>query len=339
MNRPNLLRTSLLLVILTWNTSVVAQDASTPTADKPANESPTIDPVVITAPPAPAATTPATTTPATTTPATTTPAATTPAATTPAATTPAPTPPAASTGAAPELDAATFSTTTLTPPVVPGGDASETTEAPEHEGRFVLMAVMENRWNTSAGYDLFAEDDVLSFLGLALGADLVSFRDRLTLAVELGWNTASTHRNDVLGGDIGRTELNVHHAQASVVARYSALPWLAPHARLTLGLSFLDLALQSNGDDKTFEDHTTSPSLGLGIGTSIQTPPGTLSRDRGPFSHVQIGLRAELGYTLASDAGFTLKDSSDLRVPSAGTSLGGLARSGPSIHTALFVRL
>jgi len=201
------------------------------------------------------------------------------------------------------------------------------------------MAVMENRWNTNSGYDLFADDDVLSFLGLALGADLVSFGDRVTLGAELGWNTASTHRNDLLGGDLDRSELNIHHAQASLVARYSALPWLAPHARLTLGLSFLDMALQSNGDDKNFEDHTISPTLGLGIGTSIQTPPGALSKNRGAFSHVQIGLRAELGYTLAGDAGFALKDNSDLRVPSAETSLGGLARSGPSIHTAFFVRL
>lgn len=204
---------------------------------------------------------------------------------------------------------------------------------------FSVLGVIDNRWNTSNAFDLYNEDDVTTFLGLALAYDVARLSEQFALAVEAGWNMGSTDRDGTLGGTLGRAELTTHNTHLALVARYDLLPFLAPHARLSAGLSFVDMALQSPGDNTTFEDHAVAPFLGIGLGASLQTPPGLLATRRGHLRSAQVGVRFEVGYTFSGDVGFSLDGDNNVRVPVGETSLGSLPRSGAYIHTALFARL
>lgn len=204
--------------------------------------------------------------------------------------------------------------------------------------RFVVMGQVDQRWNTAAAFDLYAEDNVTTFGGVALGYELVALTPELGLTLELGWSIGGTDRNSLLGNAISRTELRTNNIIAAAVARWDLLPWLAPHARLGLGLSVVEMSIDSAADDTTFDDNVVAPLLGLGVGASLQTPRGLLATSAGEFTSVQLGVRLELGYTLAGSAGFELQGDPDVRVPVGATSLGGLPRSGPHIHSAAFVR-
>jgi hypothetical protein len=123
-----------------------------------------------------------------------------------------------------------------------------------------------------------------------------------------------------------------------VVGRYDLTAFFSPHARVAVGLTFLDASLTSGADDTTFEDSTVAPFVSFGLGASLLTPRGLLETKQGYLHSLQLGIRGELGYTLASGAGFTLEGDDNLRVPVDETSLGSLSRSGPYIQTALFAR-
>jgi hypothetical protein len=220
----------------------------------------------------------------------------------------------------------------------PVEDDSAVTDFSNVRSPFSVMGVVDHRWNTAPSFDLFSDNDVTHFYGVALAYDVISFSDKLNVAMELGWNTGNSHRSDLLGGAISHTTLLTHNVNTAVTARFDLLPWLAPHARLSLGLSVLDMSLTSQGDDRTFADHVVSPFIGLGVGTSIQTPAGALATRNGHFSSLKLGVRFEGGYTLAGSAGFSLHANDNPRVPVTDSSVGGLARSGVYIQTAGFVR-
>lgn len=226
----------------------------------------------------------------------------------------------------------------VTPAAAPRPAVAEDLDPEDARSCLSLFGVIDHRWNTSDGFDLFSDNNVTQHYGLALAYDLATLTDQLTLALEVGWNTGSSHREALLGGDLTRTELTTHSVIAAAVARYDLWPWLAPHARMSLGMSFVDMSLATT-QDSTFKDNTSAPLLGLGIGASIQTPPRKLATRSGGFASLQIGLRLELGYTLMGDAAFSLHADDDLRVPVTDSSTGGLSRSGPYIQSAVFARL
>lgn len=320
MSRSTTMRAWMLIapLLITWSTTVSAQvtpieiTPASPTTPPPTDAAPppapVVEPVVITAGTPEAK-----------------PDATAPAAAAPTS----PTPPATQVELAPssaqENEAG-------------DGEDSDDEEASEARSCVSLFGVVDHRWNTATGFDLFSDDDVTHFYGLALAYDIAALTDQLTLALELGWNTGSTHRNDLLGVEIRRTELSTHNVIAAATARYDLLPWLAPHARMSLGLSVVDMQLEG-AQDGTFKDQAIAPMLGLGVGASVQTPLRALASRQGDLASLQLGVRFELGYTLAGNTAFSLHADDKLRVPVSDASLGGLSRSGPYIHSAIFARL
>jgi len=328
MSRPQTTRAAVLFVALAWTGMLHAQATPTaappkpadaqptaPAAAAPAPVPPTIEPVVITSAPEAAAASPTTTTPA------------------PPATPPAPAPPESAPSAPAHVEPVHGSVSHRA--AAPVDDAA----AVHVSSPFSVMGVIDHRWNTSSSFDLFADNDVTTFYGLAIAYDFLSLTDDINLGLELGWNTGDTNREGLLGGNISRTEMLTHNANAAVTARIDLFPWLAPHARLSGGFSVIDMSLRTQLDDVTFTDHVVAPFLGLGVGASIQTPARALATRKGQLNSLRIGARFEVGYTLAGDAAFTLRAKDDLRVPVTDASTGSVSRSGPYIHTAAFVRL
>ncbi len=171
-------------------------------------------------------------------------------------------------------------------------------------------------------YDLLSEEDTAWRFGLGAEADLV--RDLATgiLSVEVSW--AREEAGDDLLGGVLSTELVVDHYGVGARWRKELLPFLAPYARLVVGISDTDLGIRTSDVEsgaRRFDSEEWLPWASLGAGVSFMT-----LHDK-PVAVVFV---VEGGYVLSSGLDLALEPSTDSdRLTSSGATLGKLARSTP----------
>lgn len=186
-------------------------------------------------------------------------------------------------------------------------------------------------WQTDPGFDLLSKDDLTSRWGPALGVDLFEPAPGLFVSAELGWNGEEASSRGLFGGDLHEVELSAHHFFGGAHLRYSVLPWLMPHVRVTAGASRTSLELATRSDAR-LEDASWSPFGGLGAGTFLAIPVGKTRL--GP---INIGVVAEGGYLLASALDFDLETTGSPVGQARISDFGDLSRSGPYLRTSAFL--
>jgi len=208
----------------------------------------------------------------------------------------------------------------------------------EAQARWTLALSVDALWNSDAGYDLFAEDEVATQLGLWVGADLVQLGPQAVLAGELGFATESAEATAIWSGQVDTT-LRTDTLLAGVSLKIPLLAWLVPQVRVSGGVSLLALELSTSRDGE-FEDHAVSPFAALGAGFLLQTPSRLFENKEGHFASLAIGLLVEGGYALRAPVDLALEKRSAAAQPIAvrDASLGELALSGPYVRTSAVVR-
>jgi hypothetical protein len=208
----------------------------------------------------------------------------------------------------------------------------------EAQARYTLALSVDALWNSDAGYDLFAEDEVAAQLGLWVGADLVALGPQAVLAGELGFATESAEATALWSGQVDTTLRN-DTLLAGVSLKLELTSWLVPQVRVSGGVSLLKLEL-STSRDGAFEDEAVSPFAALGAGFLLQTPSRLFENKEGHFASLAIGLLVEGGYALRAPVELALEKRGGATQPIAvrDASLGELALSGPYVRTSAVVR-
>jgi hypothetical protein len=183
---------------------------------------------------------------------------------------------------------------------------------------------------------LFSDDDVTPRLGLGASYDIATLERAFTVAAEVGWSVENED-NGTLMPEFEQAELSGHHLNAAARLRYALNGWLEPHARLSAGISLMDVALRAAGTSEQFEQDAVLPFGTLGAGFSLRSPDRALApRSRNGFS---AGVSAEGGYLLSSSLEVALQSTEDPgRISTERASLGLLSRSGPYVRAGAFVR-
>jgi hypothetical protein len=197
-------------------------------------------------------------------------------------------------------------------------------------GEFLAAVLLtyQPAWNTHRGYDLFDDDNVGHFWGLAASYDLAQVADRTALFVDLGWATSSLEQS--LPEAFQHREMTTHEVAAGVGAHCRVLPQVGPHARLAVGIWRWKATLEGDVPGERFEDDGVAPFVRLGAGVSAEQTVG---------ARVALGVLAEGGYTLASGAAIELNpvDLGD-SVSTDTAELGTLKLSGAYLRFAGLMR-
>ena len=219
-------------------------------------------------------------------------------------------------------------------PASPSRDAgpAEDRPAPPEPIGVSIYGNVDQIWNTDPTYDLFSDRDVQLRPGLSVSLDLLDLAPRLVLAPELGWSFESASETALFGIGLAKAEYDAHAFQVGAGLRYELLPWLEPRARLMLGLSLVEVEVADAIEGGTAEQSATSPFASLGAGVELHTRPGQLG------SGFQLGALVEGGYLLGSAVDLDLEATDSGRISTEIASLGELARSGPYLRIAAFVR-
>lgn len=212
---------------------------------------------------------------------------------------------------------------------------------------FAFGVSLDSSFYPDASYDVYADDDATSRLGVWAAYDVATLRTDAFLALELGYG-AESEQASVLGGH--RTQLDTHLAHVAAQLRWVPLAILQPHARLAAGAAFLDAELRENGT--TYEDGSTgilgddlfdsliSPFASLGLGVTLRTPTRLFEDSRGRLASLSAGLMFEGGYTLAAPVDVALDGPgpNDQGIALREPGLGELKRSGPYLRGSIVAR-
>jgi hypothetical protein len=203
-----------------------------------------------------------------------------------------------------------------------------------------LAIVFERSWANDRGYDVFGDRSRVRQVGLWVAHDIWSISQRVIVAAEAGW-VGWDETSDYLDTDV-ETKLTTGSLHVGANIRYTLEPWLQPHLRLAVGVSFLEMKIESIEDSSaaTFSDRRVLPFGSLGGGLFLRTPTRLFENKRGNFASLSLGVLVEGGYTLAGAASFSLKpkehSKEDIEINSA--DLGKLNRSGGYVRISLVVR-
>ena len=213
------------------------------------------------------------------------------------------------------------------PGAPPERDRAEPSKAPG-EFPFAALLTYQPVFNTHSGYDLFDDDNVNQFWGLAASYDLAQVADQTALFVDLGWAIGNLEQN--VPEAFQSTELVMHEVAAAVGAHYRVLPMVGPHARLAVGIWRWNVDLQGDAPGERFEDDGIAPFVRLGAGVSAEHTLG---------ARTALGLLAEGGYTLTSGARVELNPVGPGDTVTTDTAeLGTLELSGAYLRFAGLVR-
>ena len=195
---------------------------------------------------------------------------------------------------------------------------------------------LEQGWTTDRGYDLFAGDDVTAAFGAWASYDLVSLRDDLIFAAELGWGYARESES-AFGGDVEQAELRRHRFHGGGRLRWVPLDFLEPHLRVAGGADWTRWSLETPGA-RRYEDWDISPLATVGAGVLLRSPTRAFEGRSGSLASLSVGVMIEGGFLLLPPLGIALD--SDLQagdVTLAEPSLGEVTRSGPYLRTSVVV--
>ncbi len=210
--------------------------------------------------------------------------------------------------------------------------------APVVPGRFTFALESQTRWHRDRAYHLFSDDRRHSADGLSLGYDLVRLGERGTLAVGVGWLNESLH-GQWAGQNTG--DLDVDTFQSNVLARFSVLPWLAPHVRVALGGARAKVRLsRNNGGAEPMTARSWSGTAQVGGGLRARSrawKPGTSM-----LPPLAVSLAVEGGFAFASPLSLSARptppsdeDEARDQIPGAAVDLGTLGRSHPYFALSL----
>lgn len=212
---------------------------------------------------------------------------------------------------------------------------------------FAVGLSLDSSFYPDPSYDVYADDDATSRLGLWVAYDVATLRSDAIVALELGYG-AESERDSVLGGL--ETRLDTHVAHAGAQLRWVLLDVVQPHARLAAGAAFLDADLRENGvryedgssglfDGELF-DSLVSPFASLGLGATLRTPTRLFEDGQGRLASLSAGIMLEAGYTLAAPVNVALDGPGpgDQGIALREPGLGQLKRSGPYLRGSLVMR-
>lgn len=222
----------------------------------------------------------------------------------------------------------------------PGADELRDRRPPPPSGPidqpFNLAVNTDVVWNSSRGFDLFADNDLQTRVGLSAGYAIAT-TSRFSLVPALGWSTDKQHSSGLFGGALQSADLRAHDLYGSFALRYEVLAFLEPHARVAGGVSLTDVDLSFAKDAARFDTRSTGGFGTLGAGFTLKTPDRALQTSSGRLASLQLGVLVEGGYRLASKTTVKLRgsDENGLRIPVSSPTLGRLGTSGPYMRIAL----
>jgi hypothetical protein len=187
-------------------------------------------------------------------------------------------------------------------------------------------------------FDLFSNRDTSIVPGVSVGYALFHL-DPVWIVPELGYSGTSESASGLLDGAIARTSLGSKNAYAGVSARWELLSILDVAARISGGVSFLNIQMTPNGPDAAeLHDDTASPFMTLGGGFTVHTPMGLLQTKTGALRSLIAGVSFEGGYIFGGSVDLTPARSDSDRIKTSYLSLGSLDRSGPYLKASLTAR-
>lgn len=191
------------------------------------------------------------------------------------------------------------------------------------------------------GIDFYSSRDNVRFRGAGVQVDVVRFGGGLALGADASWWLEQLSSRDLLNGT-ARTWYTHHQVQLGAIARYRALQYLVPHARLFGVLGLTKQRLQLSGPDALYTDSSTgyraSSGVGVALGATLSTPALAAG---GGFPCVSLGLRLEVGYSFVGGAEFALEyeAAGSQAIPLHGPKLGTLPLNAAFVSAAVELRI
>jgi hypothetical protein len=178
-------------------------------------------------------------------------------------------------------------------------------------------------WQTSRGYDLFADNDLSTRYGVTAEVDLIEFGRQTILSVDAN-GFGETASDNVLSGQL-KTEYSAWSSELGFRLRKEFWQVFSVHAIAMGGTSRITTK---------FDD---------GVATSCWVPVGHLGGGvsaslPGPMV-IRPGLLLEGGYFVSGSADLKLKqDAGNGTLRQMEATLGDLSRSGPYVRVSVFAR-